>query len=297
MTVTHVLRQDPQSILEHDIAALSATSRRVTVNGISLHLLDYPGPASHPVVIVPGITTPAIGWDFVASALRERRRIIVLDVRGRGLSDHPVDGYELSEYAEDVVAVIGALRLHEPILLGHSMGARIAAATAVRHPEVPLSGLLLAEPPLSGPGRSRYPVPISDLLAQIEQARAGTSPEEVARRYPAWPRRELDLRARWLGTCSEAAVTVTHRGFEHDDFFTMWDALESPVLIYGERSLVVSRASIAELRRRNRRAATVAVPGAGHMLPWENYGGTMRVLEDTLDLVTGQADPSTPGRK
>jgi N-formylmaleamate deformylase len=268
--------------LEHDIEGIAASSRRITANGISLHLLDYPGPGRQPIVIIPGITTCAIGWDFVASALREKRRVIVLDVRGRGLSDHPAHGYGLHDYAGDLAKAIETLQLDEPVLLGHSMGARIAAATAIFHPEVRLSGLLLAEPPLSGPGRPRYPVPLCDLLTQIRRARSGMVAEDVAKRYPAWPPRELTLRARWLATCSDAAVTATHRSFECDDFFDLWDALELPVLIYGERSAVVTQASVAELRRRNRHARIHKVRSAAHMLPWENYSETMRLLENAL---------------
>ena len=59
--------------------------------------------------------------------------MLVLDVRGRGLSDTPADGFTLPEYAGDVAAVIDELELEPPVVLGHSMGARIAAAFGVLH--------------------------------------------------------------------------------------------------------------------------------------------------------------------
>ena len=55
---------------------------------VRLHYLAYgEGP---PVVVVPGITSPAITWGFVAEQLADEYRLLVLDVRGRGLSDKPI---------------------------------------------------------------------------------------------------------------------------------------------------------------------------------------------------------------
>jgi N-formylmaleamate deformylase len=137
---------------------------------------------------------------------------VILDVRGRGLSDGGGE-YSLEEYAEDTEALIRGLGLDAPLLLGHSMGARIAAVTAVRA-RVPLRGTVLGDPPMSGPGRGPYPTPLAAFLAQLDQAKRGTDADEVARSWPRWPRRELELRARWLSSCDEQAITLTHRGFE-----------------------------------------------------------------------------------
>jgi N-formylmaleamate deformylase len=51
-----------------------------------LHVLDYCG-SGVPLVILPGITSPAITMDFVAREITDLVRPIVVDVRGRGLSD------------------------------------------------------------------------------------------------------------------------------------------------------------------------------------------------------------------
>ena len=57
----------------------------VQANGIRQHYLRYGGQG--PVVIlIPGITSPAITWGFVAERLAEKYDTYVLDVRGRGLS-------------------------------------------------------------------------------------------------------------------------------------------------------------------------------------------------------------------
>lgn len=149
------------------------------------------------MLVLPGITSPAITMDFLVRELTDLVRPIVLDVRGRGLSDNApapeaadgagsLLGYDLAAYAADVDAVISGLRLERPILFGHSMGARIAAlvATTSRHE---LGGTVLVDPPMSAPGRSRYPTTLDAFLAQLDQARRGTDANEVAGAWPRWP--------------------------------------------------------------------------------------------------------------
>jgi N-formylmaleamate deformylase len=220
------------------------------------------------VLILPGITTPAVCMDFVARSLRDVARPVALDVRGRGLSDSG-PCYDLDAYATDCEAVIATLGLDHPVLLGHSMGARIATAVAVRARQS-LGGTVLVDPPMSGPGRGPYPTTAAAFQAQLDQARRGTTADEVAAFWPGWPRREHELRARWLASCSARAVAQTHAGFESEDFFELWPSVPArAVLIYGGASPVVTSAGAAEAASANPQADLVEVPGAGHMVFWD----------------------------
>jgi N-formylmaleamate deformylase len=256
--------------LGRDLESIPAASRYVRANGLNHHVLDYGG-SGPALLVVPGITSPAITWDFIAQPLSADAHVLVLDVRGRGLSDHPVTGYSLADYAADAAGVIGALGLERPILLGHSMGARIAAATAYENPG--LTGpLVLVDPPLSGPNRGPYPTSWEAFKAQLRESYRGTTAEEVGKHYPSWPERERELRARWLPTCAEGAIAATHRGFEVDDFFDHWPHLRAPLaLIYGGASPVVTAEGAAELRHANPDAEFIQVDGAGHMIPWDRF--------------------------
>lgn len=231
--------------------------------------------------MLPGITSPAVTMDFVARELRDLCRPLVLDIRGRGLSDS-AEGYTLDDYAEDCEAVITGLGLHEPVLVGHSMGARIAAKVAVRG-RVRLRGSVLCDPPMSGPGRAPYPTTLNAFLEQLAQARRGTTADEVAKSWPRWPRPELELRARWLASCSADAVAATHRGFETEDFFPLWSRLGSgTTLIYGGDSPVVTESGAREAEQSNPSARLVEVPGAGHMIFWDEPEAALQALRGAL---------------
>jgi N-formylmaleamate deformylase len=267
-----------------DLADVPATSRWVTTGqGVRLHVLDYgPGDAV-PVLVVPGITSPAIAMDFVARGL-DGVRPLVLDVRGRGFSDEG-DDYDLTTYATDVEAVVRALDLDGPILFGHSMGARIAAAVAARN-EVPVRGTVLVDPPMSGPARGPYPTTLAAFLGQLAEAQRGTDADEVAQSWPRWPRREQELRARWLASCSEAAIAATRTGFETEDFFDVWPGVPAPtVLIHGGDSPVVTADGAREAAAANPKATLVEVPGTGHMVFWDDPAAGLAAARDALAAV------------
>ncbi|MEU4999913.1 alpha/beta hydrolase [Streptomyces sp. NPDC021622] len=269
----------PQSALA-DLAGLPATGRWVRSGTTRLHVLDYGGSGT-PLLILPGITSPAVTMDFVARELTDLVRPLVLDVRGRGLSDGG-GSYTLEEYAEDAEAVVTGLGLERPVLFGHSMGARIAAVTAVRG-KVALRGTVLGDPPMSGPGRGPYPTPLGAFLDQLAQARRGTDADEVALSWPRWPRREQELRARWLAGCDEEAIAATHRGFETEDFFDWWPSVPGPTaLLYGADSPVVTAAGAGEAARLLPSAVLSEIPDAGHMLFWDNPPAAVAALREAL---------------
>lgn len=263
-----------------DLADVPATSRWVRSAGLRLHVLDYGGPGVG-LVVVPGITSPAVTMDFVARELTDLVRPVVVDVRGRGLSDAG-PSYTLDDYADDLDAVVDGLGLERPLLLGHSMGARAVAVAAARA-RTPLRGTVLVDPPMSGPGRGPYPTTLQAFLGQLEQARRGTDADEVARSWPRWPRREQELRARWLSSCDTEAIVETHRGFESEDFFATWPAVGAPtVLVHGGDSPVVTAAGAAEAAAAHPAARVVDVPAAGHMVFWDQPQAALDLLRDEL---------------
>jgi N-formylmaleamate deformylase len=264
-----------------DLADVPATSRWVRNGAVRLHALDYGSRGDRvPLVVLPGITSPAITMDFVARELTDLVRPIVLDVRGRGLSDSAAT-YTLDDYAADTAAVIDGLGLDRPLLLGHSMGARIAAAVAAGG--AALRGTVLVDPPMSGPGRDPYPTTLAAFLGQLAEAARGTDADEVARSWPRWPRREQELRARWLSSCDPDAVAATHAGFETEDFFDTWPKVPAPtVLLHGADSPVVTAAGVAEARATNPAAHFVEIPHAAHMVFWDNPAPARTLLRQSL---------------
>jgi len=243
----------------------------VDSDGVRLHYLRYGEPQRRLVVVVPGITSPAITWEFAAEPLAADREVVVLDVRGRGLSDRPRGGYTLIDYARDVAALVAHLgQPRPPIVLGHSMGARIAAAFAVLFGDQ-AGPLLMVDPPLTGPGRDPYPTSLETFMEQLSKAKAGATAEDMRPFFPTWTEEQLRMRAEWLPTCDEIAVRETWLNFHREDLFAYLRELTPPALfMYGAQSPVVTEEALVEVRAVNPAIDLVAVADAGHMIPWDN---------------------------
>jgi pimeloyl-ACP methyl ester carboxylesterase len=105
-------------------------------DGSRLHFLDWgtPSDADGPgVLLVPGLLQPASSWAPVARRLARARRTVVADLRGQGLSDSPMTGYDRATLASDAVAVAegsGLLAGGPIVAAGHGFGGVVALVAA-----------------------------------------------------------------------------------------------------------------------------------------------------------------------
>lgn len=250
----------------------------VWANGIRQHYLRYGGGGPH-LVVVPGITSPAITWGFVAERLSEKYDVFVVDVRGRGLSSTGPDlKYDLDTMARDLSGFVSALDLADPVILGHSMGARIAVRAATSG-EASFGRLILVDPPVSGPGRRPYPSHLPWYVDSIRLAEKGMSLEEMRKFCPTWTDEQLRLRAEWLHTCFEPAIVDAFNGFHEDDIFPDLPKLTLPVrLVVAGKGGVIQANDEEEILSLISGIEIVRVPGAGHMIPWDDFDGFFHAL-------------------
>jgi N-formylmaleamate deformylase len=257
----------------------------VHANGIRQHYLRYGGekPGKDPVIIVPGITSPAVTWGYVGERFGQVFDTYVLDVRGRGLSQAGADlDYGLDAQAEDVIALARALGLQRYSLVGHSMGGRIAIRAASRHP-AGLARVVAVDPPVSGPGRRPYPSQLPWYVDSIAQARHGMGVEEMRRFCPTWTEEQLRLRAEWLHTCDERAIRQSFEEFHTQDIHANLQAVQVPLLLVtAARGDVVGDEDVAEIQALKPGTQHVRVADAGHMIPWDNEPGFYRAFGDFL---------------
>lgn len=131
-----------------------------------------------PLVLIIGYRLPAVAWpDEFVDSLAERFTVVAVDNRGTGASDKPVEGYALSNMADDVVAVLDSLGIPKAHVLGYSMGGSIAQELACRHP-ARVAGLVLCATICGGATTVRAPLSTLRILRDLD----GREPEEVARR-------------------------------------------------------------------------------------------------------------------
>ena len=107
--------------------------------------LAYESVGSGPVlVLVHAFPFDRRMWRETAAALAGQRRVITPDMRGFGLSDLGSGGFSIADLADDVAALLDALKLPAATVGGMSMGGYVALAFARRHRDR-LQSLILAD--------------------------------------------------------------------------------------------------------------------------------------------------------
>ena len=252
-------------------------------NGIRLHYLHFAG-AGPGVLIIPGIVSPAILWGHVGEWLSEGYDCHVLDVRGRGLSEAgPHLDYGVHACAQDVVSFLQATGMEQPIVVGHSMGGRIALRAATLAPGL-MGALVLVDPPTSGPGRRPYPVPKARTLNLLCAAHRGEALEALQKSGAApWPHELQQLRAEWLATCDERAVHVTYDDFHNEDIYADLAVMKEPLsLLCAGEGGVVSDTDIADMCQLRPDLSVTRLPGVGHQMQAENFQAFKQALGGIL---------------
>ena len=151
-----------------------------SAEGLRLHARDYPaaeGPARLPVICLHGVTRNGRDFEALAPWIAARhRRVLAVDVRGRGLSDRdPAGCYWLPTYADDVRRLTEALGLERAIFIGTSMGGLITMQLAEASP------ILVAGAVINDIGPVLAPEGLTRIATYVGKAPQFDSWDEAAR--------------------------------------------------------------------------------------------------------------------
>ena len=227
------------------------------------------GPA---IVCIHGLTANHACWESLAGFLAPDYRVIAYDLRGRGESDKPPKGYSVPIHAEDLAALLDHLGLAQVILLGHSLGANIAAYFASHHPER-VEKLVLIDGGIDvraeifdslGPAVNRVGLefPSMEMFLQMLQMLpmfAGRWNEELERYFRA------DVEVTPSGTVKSKvarhAIEEEVANFARERFWVLHHRIKRPTLILRAPDGLLSETDCL-MTQEEAEALTHAIPGA-----------------------------------
>ena len=124
-------------------------ARLMPTNGTRLYVrVGGKGPA---VVLLHGFGDTGDMWAPVAAKLVKDHTVIVPDLRGMGLSDHPDTGYTKANEARDIAGVMDALKIEKADLVTHDIGNMVGYALAAQFP-ARITRWVVIDAPLPGVG-------------------------------------------------------------------------------------------------------------------------------------------------
>ena len=244
-----------------------------------LHYVEWGDPDPPAVLCIHGLTQTARSFDRLAEQLSTDRRVICLDVVGRGKSGWLPDpnGYDFPQYLSDVNALIARLDIERVDFVGTSMGG--------------ILGMLLASLPDTPVGR----LVVNDVgpfipKAALERIRdyVGTDPE-----FPDLAALEAYLRQVWapFGDLADSewahlaetsaretdsgklalaydpaiAVPMKTRPVMDVNLWPVWEMIACDTLVVrGTESDLLPSDAARQMTERGPRATLVEIAGVGH---------------------------------
>ena len=240
-----------------------------------LHATDAPPPAGEasarvPVVLIHGLFGRARNLGRLLRLFGAERRTIGLDLRSHG--DSPHGPLRIRDMADDVLETLDRHRVEHAVLIGHSLGGKVAMAATLLAPER-VARLLVADiAPVAYAHGSRLfaeamaSLPIARFLtrAEADGALAETVPDATIR---ALLLQNLDARPpmRWrIGLRDIVASIGEAEGWPEFPPGTAYDGVA--LFLRGERSDYVAPEHHGDIRRFFPRARLATLREAGHWL-------------------------------
>ncbi|MBC8002025.1 MAG: alpha/beta hydrolase [Opitutaceae bacterium] len=264
-----------------------AERRWKSTDGLSLFARDYPGvggEARLPVICLHGLTRNSSDFETLAPFIASLgRRVIVPDVRGRGLSqwDANHDRYVPQTYAKDVKELLDALGIAKAVFLGTSMGGIIMMMLAARQ-RGRISAVVLNDvgPKVSPEGIARIqsyagkPVELNcwaDAVAYVRRINKDALPNLGDEDWERLTKRTFERADSGPILKYDAGIsTQLNAGRAKFPSFMAWmlyrrlTAKRKTLILRGETSDILSRETAKRMVAEATTARLVEVPGVGH---------------------------------
>jgi pimeloyl-ACP methyl ester carboxylesterase len=236
------------------------SSQGISRDGVRLAFEDT-GAGSPAVVLLHGLSCDRTYFAAQVDHLRTRHRTVAIDLRGHGESGGSDAPASAGQMAEDVAHVCRELGVDRPVLVGHSMGAFIAARVARRHPGL-ARGLVTLDASVAPP------VEALGMLTPLLEGMKGPDPVGAWTQFcdmTLGPAASPALRARVAADCRRMPAAFLREAISAilmEPPGSSLQGLELPVLVV-TGLIPLDRALLQTVCPQ---AQVAAVPGVGHYL-------------------------------
>jgi len=257
----------------------AARGRWVTVDGLRIFLLDEG--TGFPVLLLHGVPTSAYLWRDVVPVVALTNRALAPDLPGFGYSDKPRDrSYAVPAQADVVSALLGMLGIDRCALVGHDLGALVAAELIAREPErYPYLVLTNTSLRVAGwHGASlltplRLPLVGECAMALARRWMLGLAMRPYLARTSRLTREALDHY--WWPFAhgfKPVLLSMLREGIGSPDDFTRWRAAlaaypGAALIAWGLRDPTFGRDDLDDVRSLLPEATVQAFPNANHFIP------------------------------
>jgi pimeloyl-ACP methyl ester carboxylesterase len=261
---------------------------------VKIHYVEFEGEGK-PLVLLHGLTGWWQAYQPLIPLFTPAWHIYACDLRGHGQSGRVAGHYRVPDYAQDIAAFLRQQVREPAVVLGHSLGALTALATAVQAPDA-VRALVLVDPPLCVRNLSVKATPgVYEWFSWVYQTVTSVKTlEEVAVRYraiaPETDENTVKEMAEQVMSIAADTVDITlhDRLIEGFDLGRAFQQVKCPtLLLYGDWSQGASirEEDVAFVRDNQPDTVIVKIPNGSHMFLWEQTDATMPHIETFLQSV------------
>ena len=272
-------------------------TQQIATNGTRLHVrVGGTGPA---VVLLHGFGDTGDMWAPIAAKLENDHTVIVPDLRGMGLSDHPDTGYLKKNQAADIAGILDQLKIAKADLVTHDIGNMVGYAFVAQYSDrvtrwvvidAPLPGIgdwdnIIKSPLLwhfnfRGPDMERLVAGRERIYLDRFWNELSANPkaiDEVTRKHYA----DLYARPRAMHDAFEQFAAFNQDAIDNKALLAARGKLTMPILAVGaDKSFGLGMVDVLKVVATN--VAGGVVPSSGHWVMEENPEATTKLVVDFL---------------
>lgn len=221
-----------------------------------------------PIILLHGGLSDSREWRRQIDALSNEFAVVAWDAPGCGQSSDPPETFRLPEYADCLAALIDALGLGQPHVVGLSFGAGLALELYRRYPTVPRT-LALASAYAGWAGSLPAEV-VEERLRQILQEVDLPPDQWIPRWLPglfteAAPQEMINEMVAIMSACHPVGVRAMAHAFAEADLRDVLSRIHVPtLLLYGDADQRVPLRVAEDLHAKIPASRLVMLPGVGH---------------------------------
>jgi len=252
--------------------------RYARANGLNIYYEEYG--RGEPLVLVHGGTVDAKSmWEKQIPILSKHFRVIAPDSRGHGKTDNPAGEISYRLMADDVVGLIRALDLGNPLICGYSDGGQVCLEIGMNYPGAAKSLVVgaafnhLSNDFLQSMREAGVESPGVVDLERFEKAR----PQLVARLRQLSPVYGPDYWKTYITRMSK--LWLTPLNYTAEDYAKI---TARTLILQGDKDTSASLEDAFEMHRLIPNAELAVVPGSDHYLVWSRAELFNNIILDFL---------------
>jgi pimeloyl-ACP methyl ester carboxylesterase len=240
----------------------------------------------YPIVLIHGFCETHEIWDELAKGLSEKFEVFVIDLPGFGSSPALKAPFSINEVAEEVFEWIVQQKIHNPIVIGHSLGGYVALAMAKSHSEM-VAGLGLIQS-TAFPDSEEKKINRNKVIEFVKVHGKDPFIDTFVpglffdKQHPAIQKADKIARQ----TSEETLLNYTAVMRDRPSSIDFIRSTECPLLIVGgDRDIIIPAEITLEHARLAPKSEVHLLKEIGHMVMFESLNGIQNIIELFVDRI------------